>query len=158
MSNQKINRRDFIKRSGIGASSLFIPWHIEKVFSGKNQVVRFGLCADVHKDIMHDADERLGVFIAKMNKEKVDFILQLGDFCRPYGYNNSFMEIWNQFGDARHHVLGNHDMDGGFTREQTLEYWGAKSKYYSFDCGNFHFIVLDGNDKNPSENRAAGYA
>ncbi len=38
-------------------------------------------------------------------------------------------------------------MDGGFTREQTIEYWGMPTKYYSFDMKGYHFIILDGNDK-----------
>ena len=87
----------------------------------RRERLRFGLCADVHKDIMHDADERLRVFIERMRREKVDFVLQLGDFCRPYDYNRSFMEVWESFPGHRFHVHGNHDIDGGFTREQTME-------------------------------------
>ena len=74
--------------------------------------VRFGICTDVHKDIMHDADARLQVFVDRMNQEQVDFILQLGDFCRPYDDNRSFMQVWESFAGQRYHVLGNHDTDG----------------------------------------------
>ncbi len=112
--------------------------------------VRFGICTDVHKDIMHDADSRLLTFVNEMNSKQVDFIIQLGDFCRPYDYNNTFMAIWNSFNGPRYHVLGNHDMDGGFTERQTMDYYGMKSPYYSFDLNGFHFIVLDGNEKSPS--------
>ena len=122
----------------------------------KPRTIRFGLCADVHKDIIHDADTRLKIFIDRMNREKVDFIMQLGDFCRPYDYNQDFLDIWNQFEGPRYHVLGNHDTDGGFTREQTLEFWWAKEKYYSFDLDGYHFIVLDGNDKK-EQGPASGY-
>ncbi len=52
--------------------------------------------------------------------------------------------------------MGNHDTDGGFTREQTLEFWGAKDKYYSFDLGGYHFVVLDGNDKK-KQGAVSGY-
>jgi len=109
--------------------------------------VRFGVVADVHKDIMHDADERLATFVDEMNRSKVDFTIQLGDFCRPDSQNVAFLDIWNAFRGPRFHVLGNHDMDGGFTREQTMAYWGMPKKYYSFDQEGFHFIVLDGNDR-----------
>ena len=122
----------------------------------KLRTIRFGLCADVHKDVIHDADTRLKTFIDRMNREKVDFIMQLGDFCRPYDYNQGFLDIWNQFEGPRYHVLGNHDTDGGFTREQTLEFWGAKEKYYSFDLDGYHFVVLDGNDKK-EHGPASGY-
>lgn len=109
--------------------------------------VRFGICTDVHKDIMHDADNRLSAFVNEMNREKVDFTIQLGDFCRPYAYNDTFLGIWNSFEGPRYHVLGNHDMDGGFTEKQTMDYLGMKASYYSFDQNGFHFIVLDGNEK-----------
>lgn len=76
------------------------------------QSVSFGVCADVHKDLMHDADERLFSFVKEMNQKHVDFTIQLGDFCRPYAYNDTFMNIWNSFEGPNYHVLGNHDMDG----------------------------------------------
>jgi hypothetical protein len=38
-------------------------------------------------------------------------------------------------------------MDGGYTREQTMAYWGMPKKYYSYELEGFHFIVLDGNDQ-----------
>ena len=124
--------------------------------TSRRRPVRFGVCADVHKDVMHDADARLQAFINRMNRERVDFIVQLGDFCRPYPHNDGFMAIWRSFIGPGYHVLGNHDTDGGFTREQTVGYYRMPGKYYSFDAGDFHFIVLDGNDK--TEPPQQGYA
>lgn len=114
------------------------------------QDVRFGICTDVHKDIMHDADKRLFSFVSEMNQKQVDFTIQLGDFCRPYAYNDTFLNIWNSFEGPNYHVLGNHDMDGGFGREETIKYFEMPAKYYSFDIQRFHFIVLDGNDQSDS--------
>ena len=45
--------------------------------------VKFGVFADLHVDIMHDAKERLEKFLEDCLKENVDFIVQLGDFCYP---------------------------------------------------------------------------
>ena len=108
--------------------------------------VRFGLCADPHQDVMHDGAARLSAFIDRAKLEKVDFIIQLGDFCRPYSHNLGFMKVWESFDGPRYHVIGNHDTDGGFSREQVLEYWQMPARFYTFDRGGFHFIVLDGND------------
>jgi predicted phosphodiesterase len=119
--------------------------------------VKFGICTDVHKDIMYDADERLSVFIKKASESEPDFIIQLGDFCRPYEYNVPFLGIWNKFQGEKHHVLGNHETDGGFTREESIRFLGSPARYYSFDKNGFHFIVLDGNDVNPSPEKASGY-
>ncbi len=117
----------------------------------RHKVVRFGICTDVHKDIMHDSDQRLQVFISEMNEKDVDFIVELGDFCQPQDYNASFMNIWNSFKGPSYHVLGNHDMDNSqgekYSREYTVNYLGMPARYYSFDVNGCHFVVLDGNDK-----------
>jgi len=123
--------------------------------------VRFGVIADVHKDVMHDADHRLQVFVDAMKDAQPDFVIQLGDFCQPIPENRGFMDIWEQLAGARHHVLGNHDMDGdgkhrpdgayAFAREETAEYWGMPAAHYSFDVAGVHFIVLDGNDQGPEQ-------
>jgi len=137
------------RRIAFAAILVFLAlWPTAGVRAGaKKASIRFGVCADVHKDVMHDADERLGVFVDRMNQKEADFIVQLGDFCRPYPHNDTFMGIWRSFDGPGYHVLGNHDMDGGFTREQTVAYFKIPAKYYAFTESGFHFIVLDGNDK-----------
>lgn len=109
--------------------------------------IRIGVISDVHKDIMPNADDRLRAFIETMNTEKVDAVIQLGDFCQPLEANKDFLGIFNSFRGPRYHVLGNHDMDGNATRQQTVAFWGMKERYYSFDLGGCHFVVLDSNDK-----------
>ena len=44
----------------------------------QQQSLRFGLIADVHYGLAPDAQKRLQVFIDDMNRQKVDFIIQLG--------------------------------------------------------------------------------
>ncbi|MCL3782022.1 alkaline phosphatase [Prolixibacteraceae bacterium JC049] len=152
-----MKRREFIKVSLAASTTLILPLSGSSIGAPKNKV-NFGICADVHHDIMHDAPNRLQQFIQEASNNNLDFIIHLGDFCRPYEYNQPFMDIWNSYNGKRYHTLGNHDMDGGFSREQVVDFWKAKGKYYSFDHKGYHFIVLDGNDKNPSLNRSGGYA
>ena len=152
-----MKRRTFVKTILGGSSVLLLPLNLQAASSKGRSVLKFGVCADVHKDVMHDADFRLQTFMEKASEKELDFIIQLGDFCRPYDYNRDFLSLWNRYSGPKHHVLGNHDMDGGFSREQVVEFWQMPSKYYSFDCQGVHFIVLDGNDKNPSPNAAPGY-
>ncbi|MEN8226713.1 MAG: metallophosphoesterase [Bacteroidota bacterium] len=128
----------------------------------RHQVVQFGICADVHKDIMHDADQRLQAFVSEMNEKDVDFIIQLGDFTQPQDYNASFMNIWNSFEGPAYHVLGNHEMDNSqgekFSREYTANYLDMPAQYYSFEESGYHFVVLDGNDeKDPPQEGYAHY-
>ncbi|MCE4566974.1 metallophosphoesterase [Maribellus sp. CM-23] len=153
-----MKRKDFIRYSIGGVAMLTLPIGLNAINKGSKHKIRFGVCADVHKDIMHDADERLQAFINKASEKKTDFIIQMGDFCRPYEQNKEFLDIFNNYPGNKYHVIGNHDMDGGFSREQVIEFWNAPQKYYSFNQNDFHFIVLDGNDKNPSPDKAAGYA
>ena len=126
----------------------------------RHKVVRFGICADVHKDIMHDADQRLKAFVSDMKENDVDFIVELGDFTQPQDYNASFLNIWNSFEGPSFHVLGNHDMDNDtgdrYLRDYTVSYLDMPGRYYSFDREGFHFIVLDGND--PKDPPQSGYA
>ena len=142
-----------------------VQWNFEKVVKQYQAMqvkpvtsVRFGMMTDVHKDIMHDADQRLTSFVKEMTAIQPDFTIHLGDFCQPIAKNREFLGIWNSFPGARYHVLGNHDMDGGFSRDSTVSFYGAKGKFYSFDRGDFHFVVLDANEVNPSPSRPAGYA
>lgn len=55
-------------------------------------------------------------------------------------------------------MQGNHDIDGGSSKETVLDYWNSMAKYYSFDTEGTHFIVLGGNDMYSSEDRASSYA
>jgi 3',5'-cyclic AMP phosphodiesterase CpdA len=118
-------------------------------------VTRFGIISDVHQDIIPDATERIRSFAAAMTEARAEFVVELGDFCIPKEANRSFLSAWRAFAGPRHHVLGNHDMDGGFTREQAAAFYGMPARHYTFDGGSFLGIVLDGNDPG---GRGSGYA
>ena len=165
---KSINTRRRFLRSGAAAcsTSMFMIPQLAclagpQQVADENRPVRFGVMTDIHKDIMHDADERLSVFVDRMNKLKPDFVIQLGDLCIPIPENQGFLEIWNRFNGPRHHVLGNHDMDGdgkhrpdkayAFTSEETMAFLGMKKRYDSFDVHGIHFIILDGNEKGPGQ-------
>lgn len=121
----------------------------------KHDSIRIGMCTDVHLATMHDSEFRITTFIDSMKKEKPDFIIELGDFCTPEPKYAGYFEIWNSFPGEKYHVIGNHEMDGGISKDKAVAYRGMKNSYYSFDKNGFHFIVLDGNDKrNPD---AKGY-
>lgn len=142
------NRRDFLKLSALAGTAMVLP--INAFASNlRNKNIEVGIIADIHQDVMHDGEQRLQQFINEAKKRNSDFIIQMGDFCRPYDYNKPFMNIWNSFEGEKHHVIGNHDMDGGFSRDQVKAFWDMPANYYSFDKDGVHFIILDGNDPNP---------
>ena len=127
-----------------------IPLPLSSFDLNLNDKLEIGIVADVHQDIIHDGFSRLSFFMNAIKKRQPNFIIQLGDFSLPRKQNQPFLDQWNSFNGPSYHVLGNHDMkDFGYTKEETMDWWQMKNRYYSFDYENFHFIVLDGNDENP---------
>ncbi|MBK8979094.1 MAG: metallophosphoesterase [Planctomycetes bacterium] len=154
------SRRDFLAASSTALAGSLLPGRALAALRRRHAAaapdpspLRIGMLADPHNDLVHDGEERIRVFVECMRREHVDAILQLGDFCTPKPANDRFMEVWRRFRGPRHHVLGNHDMDGGHDVAETLTYWQVERRYRSFDAGGFHFVVLDTNDPPPGEER-----
>ena len=151
MPHEGVTRRDFLKRTATGAAVLALG--APRSIASGLEPFTFGLCADVHQDVMHDATERMAVFAQAMNERKATFIAQLGDFCIPKDGNRRFLDTFHSFEGPHYHVLGNHDTDSdnltknGSTQEETKVFWGMPGNYYSFVHGGIRFIVLDGNDR-----------
>ena len=104
--------------------------------------VKFVLFADLHYDSMPDGNERLSAIIKYAEKQKVDFMLELGDFipAKP-----EFDLVKKQICSSpipMYHTLGNHDLDR-IDKKTYTEYWGMPASYYYFDKGKFRFIILD---------------
>lgn len=150
MGKKDLKRREFIYKSMCFGGTVLLPWtnSLAQGLTAKNKL-RIGLIADLHHDIMHDSMERLLSFINQSNSTGADFIIQMGDFCVPKDKNKELLDSYRSFKGSSYHILGNHDTDGGFSREETMKFWGMKRRYYSFDHSGFHFVILDGNDANP---------
>jgi predicted MPP superfamily phosphohydrolase len=73
--------------------------------------ISFMICADVHQDFFPNTREPLKQFIREAEEKKVEFIIQLGDFCYPEEENEDLMAVWNSFHRNKYYVLGNHDID-----------------------------------------------
>ena len=140
-----MKRRLFLKRmAGVSGGFVFsIPLGNCNLFTSRK--IKFGICSDVHQDIIHDAPERLSEFLRNAEKGEVDFVIDLGDFCFPIPGNLEFLGIWKHSTLEKYNVLGNHDMDKG-TKQDFMQFVGMPERYYSFDKGEFHFVVLDPNN------------
>lgn len=106
--------------------------------------VRFGVIADLHHGLQPDAERRLDAFLAAVESQKPEFLVQMGDFCHPTPAGRALVKRWEQFSGPLHHVLGNHDMDLGAKRE-IMDVWGMTEPYYALDAGAFRLLVLDCN-------------
>jgi alkaline phosphatase len=128
--------------------------------------LRFGVVTDIHYADREPSGTRfyrmgipkLRACVDLMNSERVDFMIELGDFkdAAPQPSEESTLAflrdietVFAGFRGPRYHVLGNHDEDS-ITKEQfqsavTNTGIDPARTWYSFDRGGLHFIVLDGN-------------
>jgi predicted phosphodiesterase len=164
-----VTRRDFLRTSGCAVAGLYFGIH----FSCADQTHRrtslsFGVVADAHyantppRGIRYYAESsaKMAECVGLMNDRNVDFLIELGDFKdekvpaqeqATLEYLETIEGIFGQFKGRRYHVLGNHDVDS-ISKEQFLARVrntgiASDAKYYSFDVGDLHFVVLDANYK-----------
>lgn len=118
-------------------------------------VLRLGVISDLHQDVVDDAMERLQGFLSASRGAEVDAVIQLGDFAQPKQANEPILKLWRELDLPHHSVLGNHDMDGGKTRDDAVKAFGMPGRYYAVELKGVKLIVLDGNE--PSAG-VSGYA
>jgi 3',5'-cyclic AMP phosphodiesterase CpdA len=149
-----ISRRRFIQIL-VGLATVSAAGCRKPVETGDK--VSVGMLADVHYADRERVNQRyyresiakVRECIRDFNSVEPDFIVQLGDFVdkgesveEELGYLERIEREYAKFKGERHYVLGNHDV-ATFSKEQFISNCGARENYYSFDKGNFHFIVLD---------------
>ncbi len=164
-NSRTLSRRKFFGIVGTTAIGLmFSPDLFAK--SVEKPLIRFGMISDIHYADREPAGNRfyrqslakVNEAIDLMNREKVDFAIELGDFkdqdavpneAKTLKYLTDIESVFQKFNGPTYHVLGNHDMDG-ISKQQFLERVentnipNTKS-YYSFNQKEIHFVVLDGN-------------
>ena len=138
-------KRKIFKFTVLACASLVMMAGLSACRTTKEKPVRFAIASDFHAPDIPDGEHRVATFIKAANDEKVDFIIELGDFCRLDSASQVYRDLWNSFPGSKYHVIGNHDMDR-YTFEEYTQGMNMPARYYSFDQGDFHFIVLDGNN------------
>jgi alkaline phosphatase len=139
--------------------------------------VRFGVITDLHyadRDsvsgrMYRESAGKLAEFVEAMNREKADFVIELGDYkdqdiqpdpAKTLAYLRTIEAVFAGFRGPRYHVLGNHDEDS-LTKPEFLgavENTGipAGRTSYSFDVRGVHFVVLDPNFRSDGREFARG--
>jgi predicted phosphodiesterase len=166
-----VTRRIFLKSSAATLAGLAltpISCNCPTGSERRLRTVKFGIATDCH---YADADtvgtrfyrhslDKLAECVEAMNKQEVDFLLELGDFKdqdsppaeqKTLSYLRTVESVFCEFDGPTYHVLGNHDADS-LSKTQFLnniENTGIDPgrSYYSFDFNGVHFIVLDANYK-----------
>ena len=162
--NWTISRRKFLGITGATAAGLMIsPDLFAK--SGQKPIVRFGMLSDVHyaerepqwNRAYRQSKAKVQEAVDRMNQEKLDFAIELGDFkdqdavpneANTLKYLSDIESVFQKFKGPTYHVLGNHDTDG-ISKQQFLERVEntdipKTESYYSFSRKGIHFVVLDG--------------
>lgn len=110
-----------------------------------SEPVTFAIASDFHAPDVPGGLERVKAFVDTARARGVDFIIELGDFARLDSASAPYREAWNSFEGYRYHVIGNHDCDR-YSSDGYAAGAGMPGRYYSFDKGGYHFVVLDGNN------------
>jgi predicted phosphodiesterase len=144
----------------IGGTSLFGFLNLKDKF----QPIRFGIVSDIHYAnkqpnigrYYKQSLDKLSECIKVMNNEKVDFLIELGDFVDKGDTGNETLKFldtvekkFSQFKGPRYHVLGNHE-EANISKQEFLEritngHFSKAKNYYAFEKNGFQFIVLDAN-------------
>ena len=157
LSDRTLDRRAFLGTVAMASLTISLPRTAMAAVGRLEKPVRLGVIADLHQDVMHDGLERMQAFTRRMEVDRPDAILQLGDFAYPNDDNSDVIELFNKAHAQSLHVIGNHDMDAGMTRKNCIDVWGMPGRYYSHEIKGLHLLVLDGNDAG-SPTYTGGYA
>jgi predicted MPP superfamily phosphohydrolase len=167
--NWVITRRVFLKASAATLAGLTVaPLSCTlQIPPGRRRgTARFGIVTDSHyadsdtvgsRYYRHSLD-KLTECVELMNAQKVDFLVELGDFKdqnnppveqKTITYLRAVEKIFQKFKGPTYHILGNHDMDS-ISKEQFLTNVkntniDPSKSYYSFDFNSVHFVILDAN-------------
>lgn len=124
---------------------------------GTKPMLRIGLMTDLHYAYKKPAGSRcyletldkIAVAAQQFSDARLDFLVELGDFIDAasevdveLSYLKRIAKPFSEICEDRHYVLGNHCVDT-LTKEEFLSTVEREKSYYSFDRGDFHFVVLD---------------
>ena len=153
-----IVRRTFLKTGGI-MTALILSGELDSRAAAKNRpIFSFAAITDLHyadKDTWgtrhyRDSQIKLKTAVETFNGKNLRFLIELGDIIdaadkeTELGYLKTINAVLKGFDGPHHYVLGNHDV-ATFSKDEFIAVSGMKKPYYSFDDGDFHFVVLDAN-------------
>ena len=155
-SGIQLSRRAFIHQGVLVLGGMsFCP---EKLFADKASApLRVGLMTDLHYADKPSAGTRyyretlskLEEAALQFEQDQPAFLVELGDLIDAADsveveqrYLRRVNQEFSKICKDRHYVLGNHCVDT-LKKEEFLGEVGQEKSYYSFDRGDFHFVVLD---------------
>jgi len=161
----RLGRRAFLQ-NGTVLLTAAVTVNTSSLFAdeGKERL-RIGLITDLHHADKPSAGTRhyretlgkLAEAATQFEKDKVNFVVELGDLIdaadsveTEQRYLKTINREFSAISKDRHYVLGNHCVDT-LTKAEFLGGVEQEKSYYSFDRGDFHFVVLDACFRNDGE-------
>jgi len=140
-------RRTFLKASAASLTTLTVGSFVSHAFAEpRPNTARFGIVTDPHyasrisgTRYYNESIEKMTECVELMNKQEVDFLVELGDFkdedvpsveANTVSYLQAIEGVFAQLKGPIYHVLGNHDLDS-ISKSQFLA--------NDYDHGNFHW-------------------
>ena len=105
-------------------------------------MIQFLVFSDLHYDDAEDGDKRIDNILANAKSRQLDFIVSLGDLCKPIPSNRKVLEKFNSLGVPFYPAIGNHETDDADLNAIT-EFYSIKAPYYSAEYGNYKLIFLN---------------
>lgn len=105
-------------------------------------MIRFLVFSDLHYDEATDGDKRIDHILTSARSRQLDFIVSLGDLCKPIGENRKLLEKFHSLGVPFHSVIGNHETDA-CSLDEICDFYSLKKPYYSVICNGYKLIFLN---------------
>jgi Icc protein len=168
---EPISRQKFLKYLGISGAALLLPKMSLSGTGVSNdpvkvtaRIIRMAHLTDIHAQEGKGSEQGFASALQAVNSlaEKPDFIFNGGDSIMNSALNLSRERVKDQWGVFHkiiqanntlpvHHCIGNHDVFGWTTpdhahikgKKWAMDEYKLERPYYSFEEGNWKFIVLD---------------
>ncbi|MGI9456722.1 MAG: metallophosphoesterase [Aeoliella sp.] len=160
-STRQLSRRSFVRDGSLLMLGTGIALaKTNDLYAGESEIdrpLRVGLVTDLHYADKPPAGSRhyreslgkLAEATHQFSNDKPEFVVELGDLIdaadsveTELSYLKRINKDFSAICKSRHYVLGNHCV-ATLTKEEFLGEVEQERSYYSFDVGEFHFIVLD---------------
>lgn len=162
-STERLGRRAFLVQGTlfITGANMIPALASNEIFADSavdEPILRVALMSDIHfaekepriNRYYKESLSKLQAAAKTLEKQKLDFLVELGDFIDSVGSVDGDKKNLRTVNDElakiaslRHYVLGNHCVET-LTKEEFLAEVGQEKSYYSFDRNGYHFVVLDG--------------
>ena len=105
-------------------------------------MIKFLVFSDLHYDDAEDGDKRIDNILANAQSRQLDFIVSLGDLCKPILPNRKVLEKFNSLGVPFYPVIGNHETDE-FDLNAITDFYSLNAPYYSVSYDNYKLIFMN---------------